>query len=87
MAEERGTLRQGEPHPEAFSAAEYLASLGSLKLSTYQEAFASVSLSGNRTSEILSETMHRFMTGQPVSDRYILGLAWAVKKMEEKDGN
>jgi len=89
MAEEsievtQGTLKEGEPHPSAYEAIRYLQDLGLSELAIYSGSFASCSLSGNRDAEILSETLHRFMTGEPVSDRYLLGLAWAIRDVEDK---
>ena len=36
-------------------------------------------------AEVKSLTLQRVLNGEPVSDRYILGLAWAMKMMEEMD--
>ena len=79
---ERGTLANGEPHPSAQSALEYVASLEYGKLLMYREAFASCAIKGNRLGEICSETISRVLGKQPVSDRYLLGLAWAMREME-----
>jgi hypothetical protein len=81
----RVTLAEGEPHPVAFNAGEYLAKVGVEKLIRYLEAYSSCAIEGNRLGEICAETLNRLLTGQPVSDRYILGLAWNIKEMEEKD--
>lgn len=78
-----GTIKEGEYHPAANSAMFYLQSLGTAKLLRYAEAFASTAISGNRLSEICGETLNRLMTMQPVSDRYLLGLAFTIKQMEE----
>lgn len=82
---EHGTLGSGEPHPLAYDAKEYIASLPMDKLILYQESYASCSLSGNRAAEICSETLRRLLTGQSVSDRYLLGLAWSIRNMEDKE--
>ncbi len=81
---DRGVLEVGEPHPAAESAKYYLSALGAKKLFQYLEAFSSCAIEGNRLGEICSETLNRLMQGEPVSDRYLLGLAWAIKSMEEK---
>lgn len=81
---DRGVLEVGEPHPSAEDARHYLASLGAEKLFQYLEAFSSCAIEGNRLGEICSETLNRLMQGEPVSDRYLLGLAWSVKNMEGK---
>lgn len=80
----KGTLKEGEPHPAAYTAKEYLINLGSVSLSRYLEAFSSCAISGDRPAEICSETLSRLMKGDSVSDRYLLGLAWAIRDMEEK---
>lgn len=79
------SLDPTEPHPAAFSARDYIASLSDKQIMIYREAFASTAISGNRLAEICSGTIERLGTGQPVSDRYLLGLAWTIKEMEEKN--
>ena len=83
----RGTLNEKEPHPSAYSAMAYVKGLGFAKLTTYLEAFSSCAIEGNRLGEICSTTLDRLLKGEPVSDRYILGLAWSIRSMEEKDIN
>ena len=83
MNSQRGTLKKGEPHPAAFGAKEYLMGLGVEKLMTYLEAYSSCAIEGNRLGEICGETLHRLIKGEPVSDRYILGLGFSIKTMEE----
>lgn len=80
----RGELKVGEPHPVAYDAKEYLAGLGVEKLMMYLEAYSSCALEGNRLGEICAETLDRLIHGKPVSDRYILGLAFSIRNMEEK---
>jgi hypothetical protein len=84
MNSKRGELKVGEPHPAAFAAKEYLAGLGVEKLMMYLAAYSSCAIEGNRLGEICGETLDRLMKGLPVSDRYILGLAYSIKTMEEK---
>jgi hypothetical protein len=82
----RGELNPSEPHPAAYDAQKYIASLaGQGKLSTYMEAFASCAIEGNRLAEICSETLNRLMNSQPVSDRYILGLAFTLLAGEKAE--
>jgi hypothetical protein len=81
----RGTLRPGEPHPAAQAAAAYVLGLGIGTLMVYLEAFSSCAIEGNRIGEICSETLDRLMRGEPVSDRYVLGLAWQIREMREKE--
>lgn len=75
-----GHLAATEPHPAAFSAKAWLASLPPTQLLHWQEAFASSALSGNRMGEICGETLRRLLAGKPVSDRYMLGLAWVMRE-------
>lgn len=44
----------------------------------WQESFSSCAIDGNRLAEVCSETISRLINNQPVSDRYLLGLAWAM---------
>lgn len=82
-----GTLAIGEYHPAADSAFAYvkgkLLSMTDREKMMLQESFASTGLSGNRTAELCSETLRRIMHGETVSDRYLLGLAWTMRKMDD----
>lgn len=78
-----GTIKEGEYHPAADSAMRYLNSLGVLKLMQYQESFSSCAIEGNRLAEICSETLSRVLNKDKLSDRYLLGLAWTIRSMEE----
>ena len=78
METKLGDLKMGEPHPAALSAMEELIKLPYTDLVMWQEAFATCAIEGNRLGEICSETLSRLKKGQPVSDRYVLGLAWAI---------
>lgn len=80
-SESPGTLRVGEPHPAARAALSYVANLPYWRQSQIMESFSSCAIDGNRFAEVCGETLRRVMTGEPVSDRYILGLAWAVQGM------
>jgi hypothetical protein len=82
----RGTLKIGEFHPAASSAMSFIKSLGLGELAMWQESFSSCAIENNRLAEICSETLDRVMTGKPVSDRYLLGLAWTIKNMGDKNG-
>jgi len=85
MSEERGTLKETEPHPSAYSAKEWIEeNYTHQERCTALEAFSSCAIEGNRLGEICSETLSRLMTGDIVSDRYLLGLAWALRNMKEK---
>jgi len=83
MSTEIGTLELGEVHPCAHSAHTYINSLGAAKLMLMQEFFSSCAIEGNRCAEVCGETLRRFINSEPVSDRYLLGLACALKEAEE----
>jgi len=78
-ANSRGELQTTEPHPAAFAAKAWLAEQPAEELLKWREAFASCAIEGNRLGEVCAETMNRLMTAQPVSDRYLLGLAWTMR--------
>lgn len=88
IREETGTLEIGEVHPMSHSAmnwikGHFLENYG--KLFQVQESLASCALSGNRMAEVCHETLRRLIEGEPVSDRYLLGLAWFLRSMEDGD--
>lgn len=88
MPNDRGTLQQGEKHPVSESAYVYLCTLTPHELAIWQESFSSCAIEGNRMADILSETLRRFMFNEPVSDRYIMGLAFFIlrhKLLEQED--
>lgn len=80
---QRGFLNEGEPHPAAFSAKAYITRLSQEQLYTYLEAFSSCSIENNRLAEVCAETLRRLINKESVSDRYLLGLAWTLKKLEK----
>jgi len=79
----RGTIKDGEYHPSADGAMIYIKELSFKERMMATEALASTALSGNRLAEICLETMNRLDEGKPVSDRYVLGLAWALRDLEK----
>jgi len=83
MEETKGTLKVGEPHPAAYAARDWMLTIPYLKLIEYQGSFANVAMSGNRLAEICFETLTRWLKKKPVSDRYILGLAWSLRRLED----
>ena len=76
-------LKEGEPHPSASNAADYILSLGREKLTIYLESFSSCAIENNRVGEICGETLRRILHDEGVSDRYLLGLAWCLMELEE----
>lgn len=81
------TLNLTEPHPAAEDARvwlmRYVRRHPANKLHMLLEAFASTGMSGNRLAEICSGTLSRLLKGEPISDRYLLGLVWTIRSMEE----
>ena len=82
--EDRGTLLPGEYHPSADSAAAYIRSMPLHDLALAQESLCSCALSGNRLAEVCAETLRRFLDGETVSDRYLLGLAWFLSRKDRE---
>lgn len=80
---DRDTLRLFEPHPAAHAAFAFVAKHSRTELAMRQHSFSSCAIEGNRLAEICAETLRRVMNGEPVSDRYILGLAWAMRTEKE----
>ena len=75
---DRGTLKEGEFHPSASIALLYIKSLSLEDFAKWMESFSSCAIEGNRFGEVCAETMRRISKGEPVSDRYLLGLAFAI---------
>lgn len=82
---DRGTLEGNEPHPSVYTAMKYVHSFSIHELFSFLEAFSSCAIEGNRLGEICSATLRRILNSEPVSDRYMLGLAWAIKGIKERE--
>lgn len=78
-----GTLAPYEPHPMAYTARYYIGGIPRHELIILQEALSSCAISGSRTAEICGETLRRLLKGEPVSDRYLLGLYCFIKEREK----
>ena len=84
------TLQIGEPHPAARDAMRWFNGwrmANTLRYMMAREAIASTALSGNSLAQVCDGTLDRLEKGEPVSDRYILGLAWFLKEMLAEEGN
>ena len=81
-----GTLQIGEYHPAADDAMawlrEYLARKPQEQF-ILLESFASNAIEGNRLAEVCGETLRRVLNREQVSDRYLLGLVWMIRQMDE----
>jgi hypothetical protein len=78
-----GSLKDGEAHPAAHSALEYLHALSFEQRQDFLITFSSLAIEGNRLAEVCYGTLQRLIDGEPVSDRYLLGLAWQIKSMAD----
>lgn len=83
--EDRGTLKPGEYHQSADSAMEYYKAMPLSEIYLWLEAFSSCAIEGNRFAEVCSETLNRLLKGEPVSDRYLLGVMWAIASPKYKE--
>lgn len=80
------SLKDGEPHPIAKEAFEWLNTFivrNPLEWSAIKESIFSVALTGNHTAELVASTLRRLEKSEPVSDRYLLALCWWVRSLSE----
>ena len=82
---ERGTLALKEVHPASNAALAWLRKQSFEELMIWQGSFSSCAIEDNRLAQVCFETLRRLMDGEPVSDRYLLGLAWAMRFNEDTD--
>lgn len=75
------TLDTGEAHPSSHTALYYI-NMHKLK---WMEPIYSCALTDNRTAQIAAGTLRRLESKLPVSDRYLMGLAWFIYELEEGD--
>lgn len=77
------TLNLGEIHPSAPSAMGYVKSkLADPEFFRIKESLESIAMF-SRSHEICHETLQRIESNEKVSDRYLLGLAWFLKELDE----
>lgn len=76
-------LEPGEPHPAAEHAKRWLAKQG-VDLLLIQDSLASCAMDGSRLAQVCHGTLHRLLNGEPVSDRYLLGLCWFAFVMNKE---
>ena len=80
-----GTLNEGEFHPAAHIAWEYVKKfLADCNTFSLIETLSSTAIAGNRLAEVSLETLQRILKGEPVSDRYLMGLAWMLWRMSNE---
>lgn len=80
---EKDTLETVELHPASYDAWDYIKNLDPLNYCKHIESLSSAAMSGNRNAELCIGTIERLKNKQPVGDRYILGLAWTLKILDE----
>ena len=85
MNNDRSTLAPTEWHPCASFAMDFIRTFSMKELMIQREALASCAIEGNRMAEVCLGTLNRLIAHQPVSDRYLLDLAWYLKTLEEKN--
>ena len=80
-----GDLKEGQPHPMAKSALDWISANHNIQdLHLHREALASCAIEGNEMAEVCLETLRRLIENEPVSDRYLLGLAWYLRNSKER---
>ena len=84
MIEQRGTLLPAEPHPMATEAVRVVWRVGLAGLQEHLEVLSSCAIEGNRLAEVCAETLRRVLNSEPVSDRYIMGLALHISSVVSK---
>lgn len=75
------TLKSGEVHPITDRAYAYV--LQNLSESVIAELKKGSEMGNNRLCEVCYGTVLRLREGLPVSDRYLIGLAWLMRDMLE----
>jgi hypothetical protein len=82
------TLKEGEPHPSSRSAFVWFHEnivKDPIRYIQIVEAISSTALSGNRLAQICYGTLQRLDKGEPVSDRYLLGLCWFMRDIMDNE--
>lgn len=80
-------LALGEPHPSSKAALTWY-NRWRLNIKEYAltvESLASTAIEGNRLANVCLGTIKRLENNTPISDRYLLGLVWFLKEMQEAD--
>lgn len=81
-----GTLELNEPHPMAQDAFHWIVeNYTNSELYLQLEVLSSCAISNNRLAKICAETLRRILNIEAVSDRYLLGLAWYLRKTKMPD--
>lgn len=78
MTDNEAALELGEVHPGAHTALDYI----NVHRHKWTEAIFSCAITENRTAQIAASTLGRLINKEPVSDRYLMGLAWFIYNLE-----
>lgn len=83
-SEEIDSLKEGEVHPAAYEALDYIKNYisDSKRFFKIKESLSSCSLAGNRAAKIYCGTLHRLINHEPIGEIYILGLAFFLSKIQ-----
>lgn len=73
-----------EHHPAADLALEWIRNVSVMDLTLWQETFTEGANQGDRLAEACANTLDRMLSGEPVSDRDLLGLAWVMSDCSER---
>lgn len=84
---DESVIKENEYHPAANAAMKWFRKweLDPIRYAMTREAIASTALSGDRNAQICNGTLNRLEKGEPVSDRYLLGLCWTLKELEDTE--
>lgn len=88
MTTNSSDIQADEFHPAARSAYRWLKGFMVTNPEDYlrsKEALANAAMAGNRQAIICMGTLERLATSQPVSDRYLLGLAWTILRLHNHE--
>jgi hypothetical protein len=74
------SLKPSDPHPVVNSAKKYILGFDTVELLEWFD-------SARRSEAVVvcQESFKRLVSGKPVSDRYLLGLAWFLKTEVEDE--
>lgn len=87
MTKDTTELTPEEFHPAARSAYRWLKGYMVNNAEDYRRLRVSLQISadeGNRQAQVCMGTIERLENGQPISDRYLLGLAWTILSIHNK---
>lgn len=83
-----GELGEREPHPSASRALAWIRENYTMaELRMILETYSSLAIDGNGLAEVCAETLRRLLHNKPVSDRYLLGLAWELRDIKEREND